>query len=525
MGIYVAQAEKPVESSQGASARAREDSAMTTLPGRINVTVCTPSGQSCTIAALASGCVDQLHGAIERMLKIPMPVQRLIMTCDSGAKEIHSNELLSTLGLQHGNQITVLNSWPTQPAEIVEKLKLAASYPSRNTAAAIARCLTNEDSSVKESSLRALSWMTRHASAHASDVAKLLREGAEEAVAMGVRVVNPRYLPRIQVRNAAAHTLSCLEEAGAMYAADVLLFGWNWGFRASDAFEEMCQSEAAKTRTAAINSIVKMLENDCGPLPVPAFHKLCCCQISRRYLVRALFDEDVHNVSAAYLTKCVPAFEESDCGDDVQSRLNSFHMIPKDLLELYIHLGEERYSATAAGNQHELELICFCEDLARKLDGYWPRWHGWQESIDEHPSSVEEAVCAVAVSTVRYLRRRFQEWEATLGADEVADRVYLGRELRLLDSLTDSMVELGLLSSHWEVRKAVVEALMVITPWGRHAVLAVARAKESEKRKEVLEVMGIFLEKHDLEEAVNDNFQMHFHYMTIGCPTSRTATK
>ena len=138
---------------------------------------------------------------------------------------------------------------------------------------------------------------------------------------------------------------------------------------------------------------------------------------------------------------------------------------------------------------------------------------------------MEEAVCAVAVSTVRYLRRRFQEWEATLGADEVADRVYLGRELRLLDSLTDSMVELGLLSSHWEVRKAVVEALMVITPWGRHAVLAVARAKESEKRKEVLEVMGIFLEKHDLEEAVNDNFQMHFHYMTIGCPTSRTATK
>eukprot|EP00913_Durusdinium_trenchii_P001714 g1585.t1 len=269
---------------------------MTTLPGRINVTVCTPSGQSCTIAALASGCVDQLHGAIERMLKIPMPVQRLIMTCDSGAKEIHSNELLSTLGLQHGNQITVLNSWPTQPAEIVEKLKLAASYPSRNTAAAIARCLTNEDSSVKESSLRALSWMTRHASAHASDVAKLLREDAEEAVAMGVRVMDPRRLPRIQVRNAAAHTLSWLEEAGATYAADVLLFGWNgWKFSASDAFEEMCQSEAAKTRTAAIHSIVKMLENDCGPLPVPAFHKLCCCQISRRYLVRALFDEDVHN--------------------------------------------------------------------------------------------------------------------------------------------------------------------------------------------------------------------------------------
>ncbi|CAK9033444.1 CTP_transf_like domain-containing protein [Durusdinium trenchii] len=442
------------------------------------------------------------------MLMIPMPVQRLIMTCDSGAKEIHSNELLSTLGLQPGNQITVLNSWPTQPAEIVEKLKLAASYPSRNTAAAIARCLTNEDSSVKVSALRALSWMTRHASAHASDVAKLLREDAEEAVAMGVRVMDPRRLPRIQVRNAAAHTLSWLEEAGATYAADVLLFGWNgWKFSASDAFEEMCQSEAAKTRTAAIHSIVKMLENDCGPLPVPAFHKLCCCQISRRNLVRALFDEDVHNVSAAYLTKCVPAFEESDCGDGVQSRLNSLHIIPKDLLELYIHLGEERYSATAAGNQHELELLRFCEDLARKLDGYWPRWHGWQESIDEHPSSVEEAVCAVAVSTVRYLRRRFQEWEATLGAEEVADRVFLeGREL------LDSMVELGLLSSHWEVRKAVVEALMVLT-FGRHAVLAVARAKESEKRKEVLEVMATFFEKHDLEEALNDDFQRHFQFM------------
>ena len=82
----------------------------------------------------------------------------------------------------------------------------------------------------------------------------------------------------------------------------------------------------------------------------------------------------------------------------------------------------------------------------------------------------------------------------------------VGREL------LDSMVELGLLSSHWEVRKAVVEALMVLT-FGRHAVLAVARAKESEKRKEVLEVMATFFEKHDLEEALNDDFQRHFQFM------------
>ena len=85
---------------------------MSTLPGHVNLTVSAASGESCTIAALTNGRVDQFHGAIERALKIPRVVQRLILIGTHGMREIHSHEFLTQLPLDHGSHITVINSWP-----------------------------------------------------------------------------------------------------------------------------------------------------------------------------------------------------------------------------------------------------------------------------------------------------------------------------------------------------------------------------------------------------------------------------
>ena len=88
---------------------------MSILPGRVNLTVSTASGENCTIAALTNGRVDQFHGAIERALKIPRVVQRFILTGTHGMREIHSEEFLTQLPLDHGSHIPVINSWPQNP--------------------------------------------------------------------------------------------------------------------------------------------------------------------------------------------------------------------------------------------------------------------------------------------------------------------------------------------------------------------------------------------------------------------------
>ena len=76
----------------------------------MNLTVSTASGESCTIAALTNGRVDQSHGAIEPALKIPKIVQHLILTGTRGMREIHSEEFLTQLPLDHGSHISVINS-------------------------------------------------------------------------------------------------------------------------------------------------------------------------------------------------------------------------------------------------------------------------------------------------------------------------------------------------------------------------------------------------------------------------------
>lgn len=180
---------------------------MSILPGRVNLTVSTASGESCTIAALTNGRVDQIHGAIERALKIPRVVQRLILTGTKGMREIHSEEFLTQLPLDHGSHITVINSWPQNPEFIVEKLVAVAASPATHPIAlAVSRCLEHEDSSVQLAALQTLSWMGRFAAPHAGHIAKILQHESK-----GIRL-------------AAAESLSWLEEVGGAYAGEIVHF-------------------------------------------------------------------------------------------------------------------------------------------------------------------------------------------------------------------------------------------------------------------------------------------------------------
>ena len=340
--------------------------------GRINITVSTASGQSCKLTALASGHVDQLHGPIERTLKIPQVLQRLVMTLSSGDGEISSEERLGDLGIKDGSQVMVISSWPSQPAAIIEKLKLAAFQPSQPTAAAISLLLTHEEKSVKIAALQALAWMGRHGSAYAAQVAELLREDAEVVLAASGRYTfNDPSSRGAGIRNAAASALSWLEEAGAAFAADVLTFCWQGPrFAARTTIEAMCQSESAKTRTAAFVSMVRMLENDCEPCVV-GMHKVLCRRIILRYVCQGLFDEcdEVQKTCAAYLMNCVPPFADNFDFDTATRQLS------EELLTWFIRFGQD--GAIPTGKHEQISLLC--ADICKKLDGYWPKWQGWQE--------------------------------------------------------------------------------------------------------------------------------------------------
>ena len=218
----------------------------------MTVTVSAPSGQNCTIAALASGRVDQLHGAIERSLKIPRVVQRLIFA----GREIYSGEFLAELQLANGSDITVINSWPQTPVAIVEKLHLAASASATHTlAAAVSQCLQHEDCSVKVAALNTLSWMGRLAAPHAGAIASLLRDNERGVCA------------------AAAELLSWLEEAA--YAVDVLAFGFRppvgqFGNaeimgKARQALTVLLESESSSIRLTALKSLIGLMEDTDKP--------------------------------------------------------------------------------------------------------------------------------------------------------------------------------------------------------------------------------------------------------------------
>ena len=397
------------------------------LPGRVSLCVSTPSGQSCTIAASTSGRVDQLHGAIERTLKIPRLVQRLIC----GGKEIFSHESVAELKLENGSHITVINSWPQKPELIVEKLRLVASTtPTHSLAAAVAKCLEHEDSSVKATALDALSWMGRVAFPHAAAIANLLRDGERG------------------VRAAAAEALSWFEEAGAGYAADILTYAYapaGYGpfqqlsimGKAKQAVESFFESESSNTRLAATKSVIGLLEGD-SPSP---FMKLQRERIILPHVCRAFFDpsEDVQKAAAAYLTSCIPTFEAAAEAHPV------FESLPGVLICQLLYLGE-RMNLDAA--KHDAGISLACREISRKLDSHWAKWAGWQEGLDDPDISVEASAGQVSVAMVYYLRRRFCEWQHSLSRAQQAELQAAERpdQLGILHDLLELMGEEGLVS-------------------------------------------------------------------------------
>ena len=65
-------------------------------------------------------------------------------------------------------------------------------------------------------------------------------------------------------------------------------------------------------------------------------------------------------------------------------------------------------------------------------------------------------------------------------------------------------MECGLRNSRWEVRLAVLEALLQIGDWGVYATLAVAKVKDKETRKEVLEAVSKFLQRFSVSQVLED---------------------
>ena len=100
-------------------------------------------------------------------------MQRLILTGTNGMREIHSEEFLTQLPLDHGSYITVINSWPQNPEFIVEKLTAVAASPvTLPIALAVSRSLDHEDSSVQLAALQTLSWMGHFSAPHAGHIAQ-----------------------------------------------------------------------------------------------------------------------------------------------------------------------------------------------------------------------------------------------------------------------------------------------------------------------------------------------------------------
>eukprot|EP00438_Fugacium_kawagutii_P036066 Skav208487 [mRNA] locus=scaffold87:109798:111555:- [translate_table: standard] len=462
---------------------------ISSLPGRVTVDVSTPSGQTCTIAALAAGRVDQLHGAVERVLQIPRVVQRLIFA----GREIYSEEFLAQLHVENGSSITVINSWPQNPASIVEKLHFAASTtPTHCLAAAVAQCLEHEEWSVKVAAAQTLSWMGQIAVPHASAIARLLSDDQRE------------------VRSAAAESLSWMEESGAKYAGDILASAGEFrpthfgGFllaqKPKDAVKALLQSELPSTRLAAIKSVLRLLEERDWH-PRSPIEKLYLHQFLLPHLCRAFFDpsEDVRKTVAEYLMSHIPTF---DAGAEVQP-------LEEEMICQFIRFGEDINFDEAKLTNDEVSTTA-CKEIAKKLDGHWPQWAGWQEGLEDPDTSVQAAACQVSVAMVHYLRRRFFEWQQAPGHQALLQH---RNGMVLLDALTDllrPMVEEGLTSPQLQVRQAVVESLISLEPWGEYAFAAMQHAKEREKEKSVLETMARFFAKYGDHQSFNDCPQLFY---------------
>eukprot|EP00435_Cladocopium_sp_Y103_P028135 s301_g7.t1 len=445
------------------------------LPGRVCLTVCTPSGHSCTIAALASGCVDQLHRAVEEALKIPNFLQRFI--CEG--REIYSKDFLADLRLEDGSIITVMNSWPQKPEAIVEKLNLAASASTTASdalAAAVAQCLKHKDSSVKVAALSRLSWMGIVAAPHAAAIAKLLRDKEQG------------------VRSAAADALLWLEEAGAAYAADIVLlmcrppyWFFNIRWKVETAIGAFLMSELPSTRLTAMKSVIGLLENEDIPAtPRARFERNC---LILPWICQAIFDPcaDIRNAAASFLMSRI---------EELRRQFRWFdETLDDELIHQFLWLGE--FINLEAKLKEDAGIVEACRGIARKLDACWPQWAGRQEGLDD-PDSVEAAACEVSVAMVQFLRRRFCEWQHLQGQQEQGGPAMV-LQPPAVSILLNPMVNHGLRSHKWQVRQAVVESLISLEPFGVNALVAVMRAKLREKEKQVLETIARFFAKYGFD--------------------------
>eukprot|EP00438_Fugacium_kawagutii_P036068 Skav208489 [mRNA] locus=scaffold87:120286:121656:- [translate_table: standard] len=315
---------------------------------------------------------------------------------------------------------------------------------------------------------------------HASAIARLLRDDQRE------------------VRSAAAESLSWMEESGAKYAGDILAsagefrqrhprFGrFELAQKPKDAVKAWLQSELPSTRLAAIKSVLRLLEERDWH-PRSPIEKLCLHQFLLPRLRRAVFDpsEDVRKTVAEYLMSHIPTF---DAGAEVQP-------LEKEMICQFIRFGEDINFDKAKLTNDEVSTTA-CKEIAKKLDGHWPQWAGWQEGLDDPDTSVQAAVCQVSVAMVHYLRRRFCEWKQAPGHQALLQH---RNDSLLEDTLTDllrPMVEDGLTSPQWQVRQAVVESLISLEPWGECAFDAVSHARSRERDKSVLETMARFFAKY-----------------------------
>ncbi|CAE6960689.1 unnamed protein product [Symbiodinium natans] len=196
-------------------------------------------------------------------------------------------------------------------------------------------------------------------------------------------------------------------------------------------------------------------------------------------------------MAAEYLMSCVPTFDA--LGQDQYGR----EALSQEVLFQLLRLGEH-VNFDKVGLMSDSGILRACQHISRKLDGYWPKWAGWQEMFDDPDTSAESAASQVSVAVVHYLRRRFcaNQVHVNLGLPENTLQSPFSWRAVIVHDLLHLMVEDGLGSHKWQVRQAVVESLISLEPWGAPAVRALLAAKRYEKDKSVLETMTKFFDKY-----------------------------
>lgn len=177
-----------------------------------------------------------------------------------------------------------------------------------------------------------------------------------------------------------------------------LVYGSGFEWKVKGLLTAFCESIASTTRLVAIKSLIKWLQEEKLSEIAHAI-QIRHEKVSLPYICRGFFDpcEEVQRASAEYFMACVPTF----AGEDrVQT-------LPHELICQFICFGEHVTDQTVSNPG----MLKACQDICRKLDGHWPRWAGWQEGLKDPDHSVEALASQVSIAMLRYLRRRFSQWQ------------------------------------------------------------------------------------------------------------------